>query len=80
MRIKIRSSNRADFSPKDDATKVITINTLMLCQVREKVTTFKWHRHLKEAVGTMPLQIIIILPERIIINSVNSLLKENARF
>lgn len=46
MRIKTRSSNRADFSPKD-----------------EKVTTFRWHRHLKEAVGTMPLQIIIILPE-----------------
>ena len=78
MRITTQRSNPADFSPKDDATKVITVNTLTLCRVRELITTRRCHRKSVEAVGTIPLQIIIILPGGIKNNPVNSLLKENA--
>jgi hypothetical protein len=45
MQIKTQRSNPVDFPPKDDSSKVITVNTLTICRVREKLTTRKCYRN-----------------------------------
>jgi hypothetical protein len=61
MRIKTQRKKPVDCSPKDDATKMITVNTLTLCQGRKKLTTRRYHHNSVEEVGTIILQIIIII-------------------
>jgi len=77
-------SNRVNFSLKDDVTRVITVDFLMLSQDKGGTITIpKCHHHSVEVGGIVPPRIIIIISTTIIMewgirsNLANFLRKEN---